>query len=52
MTSLWCSDCGIVRLFEPVPDGVDYEWACTGCGAAAFVGDLPLPERVPVAAVA
>lgn len=52
MTSLWCSDCGIFRLFEPVPDGAECEVACAGCGAAVFVGDLPLPEQIPVAAVA
>lgn len=44
-----CSGCGGERPFEqpPCADGHgEYgelcpEWACTGCGAAIVIGDLP-----------
>lgn len=52
MTWLWCVDCGDMRVFDGVPDGRVFELACSRCDAAVFVGDLPLPETMPVAAVA
>jgi hypothetical protein len=52
MTSLWCFDCGSLRVFEPVPDGPDQDWTCVVCDAAVVVGDLPTSELPPVAAVA
>ncbi len=42
----WCGGCDTEMLFEPVDGGIGVEYACRGCGAAVFSGDLALIETI------
>lgn len=48
----WCGECNAEMGYDEVPGGIGVEYACRGCSAAVFTGDLPLIEAILQPAVA
>lgn len=42
----WCGGCDAEMMFDQVRGGTGLEYACRGCNAAVFSGDLLLLESI------